>query len=104
MLLVLSSIKLYLQVDGGSNLSIKVSWSQRLSHSKGQFSLSIPFSFPQYVTPAGKKISKKEKIQLNVDSGPGTGLLCETTSHPLKVPPCMSDFDSVHNSINYQVT
>ncbi|KAF7142694.1 hypothetical protein RHSIM_Rhsim05G0005400 [Rhododendron simsii] len=71
-------------VDGGSNLSIKVSWSQRLSHSKGQFSLSIPFSFPQYVTPAGKKISKKEKIQLNVDSGPGTGLLCETTSHPLK--------------------
>ncbi|XP_058214944.1 uncharacterized protein LOC131326249 isoform X3 [Rhododendron vialii] len=71
-------------VDGGSNLSIKVSWSQRLLHSKGQFSLSIPFSFPQYVTPAGKKISKKEKIQLNVDSGPGTGLLCETTSHPLK--------------------
>ncbi|KAA8534761.1 hypothetical protein F0562_029797 [Nyssa sinensis] len=72
------------QVDGGSNLSIKVRWSQKLLFHNGQFSLSIPFSFPEYVTPAGKKISKKEKIQLNINVGPGTELLCKTTSHPLK--------------------
>ncbi|XP_057468021.1 uncharacterized protein LOC130757278 isoform X1 [Actinidia eriantha] len=72
------------QVDGGSNLLVKVSWSQRLLYIKDQFSLNIPFSFPEYVTPAGKKISKKEKIQLNMNSGPGTELLCRTTSHPLK--------------------
>ncbi|GMP36973.1 hypothetical protein CsSME_00008893 [Camellia sinensis var. sinensis] len=72
------------QVDGGSNISIKVSWSQKLLYSIDQLSLSIPFSFPEYVTPAGKKISKKEKIQLNVNAGPGTEVLCKTTSHPLK--------------------
>ncbi|KAL3535507.1 hypothetical protein ACH5RR_003968 [Cinchona calisaya] len=72
------------QVDGGSNLSIKVRWSQKLSYHDGQFTLNIPFSFPEYVTPAGKKISKKEKIHLNVDSGPGTEVFCKTTSHPLK--------------------
>ncbi|KAK2982220.1 hypothetical protein RJ640_009152 [Escallonia rubra] len=72
------------EVDGGSNLIIKVRWSQKLLYQDGQFTLNIPFSFPEYVTPAGKKISKKEKIQLNVNSGPGTEVLCKTTSHPLK--------------------
>lgn len=73
------------QVDGGSNLSVKVRWSQKLSYHDGQFTLNIPFSFPEYVTPAGKKLSKKEKIHLNMNSGPGTEVLCKTTSHPLKV-------------------
>ncbi|XP_057967864.1 uncharacterized protein LOC131157597 isoform X2 [Malania oleifera] len=72
------------QVDGGSNLSIKASWSQKLLYCNQQFSLEIPFSFPEYVTPAGKRISKKEKIQLNVNSGIGTEVLCRATSHPLK--------------------
>ncbi|CAK9155194.1 unnamed protein product [Ilex paraguariensis] len=72
------------QVDGGSNISIKVRWSQKLLYHNDQFTLSIPFHFPEYVTPAGKKISKKEKIHLNVNSGPGTEVLCKTTSHPLK--------------------
>ncbi|XP_027067154.1 uncharacterized protein [Coffea arabica] len=72
------------QVDGGSNLSVKVKWSQKLSYHDGQFTLNIPFSFPDYVTPAGKKISKKEKIHLNVNCGPETEVLCKTTSHPLK--------------------
>ncbi|KAL6974621.1 hypothetical protein U1Q18_028805 [Sarracenia purpurea var. burkii] len=72
------------QVDGGSNLSMKVSWSQKLLYNKGEFYLSIPFSFPEYVTPAGKKVSKREKIRLNLDSGLGIELLCKTSSHPLK--------------------
>ncbi|XP_052200302.1 uncharacterized protein LOC127806815 isoform X2 [Diospyros lotus] len=72
------------QVDGGSNLSIRVIWSQKLLYSNSEFTLSIPFSFPEYVIPAGKKISKKEKIVLNVNSGAGTEVLCKTTSHPLK--------------------
>ncbi|XP_010047465.2 uncharacterized protein LOC104436401 [Eucalyptus grandis] len=72
------------RVDGGSNISVKVCWSQKLSYCNGQFTLSVPFSFPEYVTPAGKKISKKEKIQVNVDSGTGSEVLCKTTSHPLK--------------------
>lgn len=74
------------QIDGGTNLSVKLRWSQKLLYNDGQFTLNIPFSFPEYVTPAGKKISKREKIQLNVNSGSGTEVLCKTTSHPLKVP------------------
>ncbi|KAK6941273.1 von Willebrand factor, type A [Dillenia turbinata] len=72
------------QVDGGTNLSIKVSWSQKLLYDEDQFSLIVPFSFLEYVTPAGKKISKKEKILLNVNPGTGTEVLCKTSSHPLK--------------------
>ncbi|XP_021901963.1 inter-alpha-trypsin inhibitor heavy chain H3 isoform X2 [Carica papaya] len=72
------------QIDGGTNLSIRLSWSQKLSYKDGQFSVNVPFRFPEYVTPAVKKISKKEKIQLNVDAGTGTEVLCKTSSHPLK--------------------
>ncbi|XP_073308221.1 uncharacterized protein [Primulina huaijiensis] len=71
------------QIDGGTNLSVKLRWSQKLLYHDGQFTLNIPFSFPEYVTPAGKKISKREKILLNVNSL-GTQVLCKTTSHPLK--------------------
>nr|KJB07323.1 hypothetical protein B456_001G016000 [Gossypium raimondii] len=72
------------QVDGGTNISIKLRWSQKLLYNDGQFTLTVPFSFPEYVTPAVRKISKKEKIQLNVNSGIVTGILCKATSHPLK--------------------
>ncbi|KAF5743034.1 hypothetical protein HS088_TW09G01096 [Tripterygium wilfordii] len=72
------------QVDGGSNLSIRLSWSQKLSYSDGQFSLNVPFSFPEHVTPAVKKLAKREKIQLNVNSGIGTQISCKMSSHPLK--------------------
>ncbi|XP_009764209.1 uncharacterized protein [Nicotiana sylvestris] len=72
------------QVAGGSILSIKVSWSQKLQYQDGQFSLNIPFSFPWYVNPVAKLLCKKERIQLNVNSGMGTEILCESSSHPLK--------------------
>lgn len=72
------------QVDGGSNLTVKVRWSQKIMYKDGEFILSVPYSFPEYVTPAGKKLPKKEKIQLNVDSGLNTEVLCNTSSHPLK--------------------
>ncbi|KAK1281224.1 hypothetical protein QJS04_geneDACA004889 [Acorus gramineus] len=72
------------QVDGGSIISIKVSWSQQLLYADGQFTISIPFSFPEYVAPFGKRFPKREKIQLNINTGLGKEVLCETTSHPLK--------------------
>nr|XP_043624397.1 inter alpha-trypsin inhibitor, heavy chain 4-like [Erigeron canadensis] len=72
------------QVDGGSNLSFKVTWSQKLIYKDGDFTLDVPFSFPEYVTPAGKKFSKKESIQLNINIGLGTEVVIRTASHPLK--------------------
>ncbi|VFQ83680.1 unnamed protein product [Cuscuta campestris] len=72
------------QIDGGANISVTIRWSQKLVYHDGQFSLNIPFSFPEYVTPAGKKISKREKIKLNVNAFPGAEVLCKTSSHPMK--------------------
>ncbi|XP_039038432.1 uncharacterized protein LOC120175958 isoform X2 [Hibiscus syriacus] len=72
------------QVDGGSNISVKVRWSQKLSYQDGQYCLNVPFSFPAYVIPAGKKIPKREKIQLNVNFCTRTELLIKCSSHPLK--------------------
>ncbi|GAA0157137.1 hypothetical protein LIER_38405 [Lithospermum erythrorhizon] len=72
------------RVDGGSNISIKAKWSQKLLYRDGQFTLCIPFTFPEYVVPAGLKMAKKEKIQLHVNAGNQTEVLCTITSHPLK--------------------
>ncbi|CAN1136180.1 hypothetical protein LINPERHAP1_LOCUS12750 [Linum perenne] len=73
------------KVDGGTILSIKASWMQKSQFKNGEFSVDIPFSFPEYVTPFAKKLPKKEKIQLNVNSGSATEIICRNTSHPLKV-------------------
>ena len=75
------------QVNGGSQFSVKIRWSQKLLYHDGQVSLSVPFSFPAYVIPLEKKLSKKEKIYLNVNSGTATEVLCKSSSHPLKVKP-----------------
>ncbi|XP_061996345.1 uncharacterized protein LOC133714275 [Rosa rugosa] len=71
-------------VDGGVNLTIKMRWSQKLLYRNGEFSLDIPFTFPEFVIPPGKKYLKKEKIELNVNSGLGTEILFKGTSHLLK--------------------
>ncbi|KAJ0798038.1 putative von Willebrand factor, type A, von Willebrand factor A-like domain superfamily [Helianthus annuus] len=80
----------FFQVDGGSNLSIKVRWSQKIMYKDGEFILDVPYSFPEYVTPASKKIPKKEKIQLNVNCGPIAEVSWSTTSHQLKERKCES--------------
>ncbi|OAY53231.1 uncharacterized protein LOC110613406 [Manihot esculenta] len=72
------------QVGGGIIISVKVTWSQKLAYSEGQFCLNVPFSFPAFVNPVDKKISKREKIMLNVNSGFGKEILCKSTSHALK--------------------
>ncbi|GAA0156541.1 hypothetical protein LIER_14018 [Lithospermum erythrorhizon] len=72
------------QIDGGSNISIKAKWSQELLYHDGQLTVSIPYTFPEYITPAGLKMAKKEKIQLHVNAGSQTEVLCKTNSHPLK--------------------
>ncbi|XP_054807551.1 uncharacterized protein LOC129309839 isoform X1 [Prosopis cineraria] len=72
------------EIDGGSNLSIKITWSQKLLYSNDEFFLNVPFTFPAFVKPAGKRIPKREKIQINVNAGVGSELLCKTISHPLK--------------------
>ncbi|KAJ7963305.1 putative Inter-alpha-trypsin inhibitor heavy chain-related [Quillaja saponaria] len=72
------------QVDGGSKISIKISWSQKLLYDDGQFCLNIPFSFPAYVMPLGKQVTKRESIFIKVNSCIGTEVFFKCTSHPLK--------------------
>jgi hypothetical protein len=45
----------------------------------------VPFTFPEFINPAGKRMAKREKIRLNVDVVAGSELLFKTTSHPLQV-------------------
>ncbi|XP_027338364.1 von Willebrand factor A domain-containing protein DDB_G0286969-like [Abrus precatorius] len=72
------------QIHGGSNLSVKIRWSQKILYCNDEFSLNVPFTFPDFVNPVGKKMSKKEKIQVNGDTITGSELLSKTSSHPLK--------------------
>ncbi|KAI3407298.1 Proteasome subunit alpha type, partial [Psidium guajava] len=72
------------QVVGGSTISVKANWSQKLTYQGSLFCLSIPFTFPSYVNPVAGKMPKKEKVLLNVNSGTGIELLRDHTSHPLK--------------------
>ncbi|PHU08224.1 hypothetical protein BC332_24713 [Capsicum chinense] len=72
------------EIDGGTYISVTLRWSQKLLYRDGQFTLSIPYSFPEYVTPAGKKITKKENIKFNVNCGPGIEVSSKAISHPFK--------------------
>ncbi|PNY09308.1 inter-alpha-trypsin inhibitor heavy chain H3 [Trifolium pratense] len=71
-------------IDGGSNLSIKLNWSQKIICGNDVFSLNVPFNFPDFVNPAGKRMSKKEKILINVNAATGSEVTCKTSSHPMK--------------------
>ncbi|KAK6914675.1 von Willebrand factor, type A [Dillenia turbinata] len=72
------------QVEGGCELSVKASWSQKLIFRDAQFSLIVPFTVPAYVNPAGKNVARREMIQLNMNSPTGSEILCRVSSHPLK--------------------
>ncbi|KAG8380177.1 hypothetical protein BUALT_Bualt07G0166400 [Buddleja alternifolia] len=72
------------RVDGGTILSVKVRWSHKLLYQEGQFCLNVPFTFPSYVIPMTKNLTKMEKILVNVNSGAGTEVLYQSDSHPLK--------------------
>ncbi|XP_068660894.1 uncharacterized protein [Aristolochia californica] len=72
------------KVDGGSVLSVKIRWRQQLLYSDGQFSIAVPFSFPDYVNPSGKMFASSEKIQLNVNTGMAKEVIFKTISHALK--------------------
>ncbi|KAJ4834720.1 hypothetical protein Tsubulata_007676 [Turnera subulata] len=72
------------KVDGGTNISITMNWMQKLLYHDGEFSLLVPFNFPDYVTPPVKKLPKKEKILVNVNCGTGSEILCKKTSYPFK--------------------
>ncbi|XP_073295862.1 uncharacterized protein [Primulina huaijiensis] len=72
------------QVEGGTELSVRVSWSQKLLYQDGKFNLTVPFTFPSYVVPVMKKLPTKESILVNVNSGLGTEISCECSTHPLK--------------------
>ncbi|XP_050381849.1 uncharacterized protein LOC126798829 [Argentina anserina] len=73
------------QVEGGSFISLRIRWSQKLIYHDGKFCLSVPFNFPAYVNPLGNNITKGEKILLSVNMGADAEVLCQSTSHPLKV-------------------
>lgn len=73
------------KVDGGCDIYLKVSWSQKLLYRDGQFTVDVPFNFPDYVSPFAKIFSKREKIQLNVNIGAKKEVIIRTTSHALKV-------------------
>ncbi|KAG8063075.1 hypothetical protein GUJ93_ZPchr0003g17268 [Zizania palustris] len=72
------------QVGGGENIFATIRWSQRLLYDNGQFSIDIPFQFPQYVNPLPKVFMKREKIELTVNTGVSKEVLLQGSSHPLK--------------------
>lgn len=63
---------------------MKLHWSQKLSYNDGKFTLTVPFNFPEFVTPAIRQIPKKERIQLNVNSGIASGIVYQAVSHPFQ--------------------
>ncbi|TVU46604.1 hypothetical protein EJB05_06149, partial [Eragrostis curvula] len=72
------------QVGGGDDIFATIRWSQSLLYDNGQFSVEVPFRFPSFVNPLPKIFTKKEKIQLTVNTGVSKEVLLQGTSHPLK--------------------
>ncbi|KAH0460191.1 hypothetical protein IEQ34_010854 [Dendrobium chrysotoxum] len=61
-----------------------LNWSQKLLYKDGHFSISIPFNFPEFVTPFAKIVAKREKIQLNVNICNENEVMIKKASHALK--------------------
>ncbi|KAK8941398.1 hypothetical protein KSP39_PZI010121 [Platanthera zijinensis] len=72
------------QVDGGCDISLEVSWSQKLLHEDGHLSIKIPFTFPEYVAPFAKIVPKREIIELNVNTGTEKEVIIQKSTHALK--------------------
>ncbi|ONK75104.1 uncharacterized protein A4U43_C03F13360 [Asparagus officinalis] len=72
------------QVDGGCEISLKVSWSQKLLYKDGLFAVTVPFRFPDFVNPSAKIFSKREKVHLYVNTSTGKEVVIQRTSHALK--------------------
>ncbi|KAI3521349.1 hypothetical protein L1887_10812 [Cichorium endivia] len=72
------------QVEGGSYIHVTFKWSQKLLYQDHQFSLNVPFTFPDHVHPVVKATPNKEKLVLNVNSGTNTEIICNFSSHPLQ--------------------
>ncbi|KAL1363967.1 hypothetical protein HN51_012127 [Arachis hypogaea] len=72
------------QIDGGSIISVKFRWSQNILCRNDLFSLLVPFTFPDFVNPAGKRMSKKEAMQVKVNAVTGNEFQPHQMSHPLK--------------------
>lgn len=79
----------FIKVGGGEDIFATIRWSQKLLYDNGQFSVDIPFQFPQYVNPLPKVFMKKEKIQLTLNSGVSNEIVLKGSSHPLKVIKCL---------------
>ncbi|XP_020582974.1 von Willebrand factor A domain-containing protein DDB_G0292740-like [Phalaenopsis equestris] len=71
------------QVDGGCDISLVVSWSQKSLYRDGHLSIRIPFTFPENVTPF-TGIVEKEKILLNVNPGTEKDVIIQKSTHSLK--------------------
>ncbi|KAJ0798590.1 putative von Willebrand factor, type A, von Willebrand factor A-like domain superfamily [Helianthus annuus] len=70
--------------DADCSCRVAIPMGEEVIYKDGEFILTVPYSFPEYVTPASKKHPKKERIQLKVNCGLTTDIACKTTSHPLK--------------------
>ncbi|KAK9056566.1 hypothetical protein SSX86_023928 [Deinandra increscens subsp. villosa] len=73
-----------LQVEGGSNIHVKVRWSLKMSYLGDGFGLCVPFTYPAHVFPVSHKVPCTEKILLDVNSGTCGVITCNIASHPLK--------------------
>ncbi|KAA0059388.1 von Willebrand factor A domain-containing protein 5A isoform X2 [Cucumis melo var. makuwa] len=73
------------KVEGGCTLSVRINWSQRIPYVDDLFCLSVPFSFPAYLVPPGKKSKNSQKILLHINSGISSEVVCKHTSHPMKI-------------------
>ncbi|KAE8654634.1 hypothetical protein F3Y22_tig00117048pilonHSYRG01214 [Hibiscus syriacus] len=74
---------------GGTNIGIKLRWSQNLSFNEGEFSLTVPFSFPEYVAPVvgGTNIGIKLRWSQNLSFNEGEFSLTVPFSFPEYVAP-----------------
>lgn len=65
-------------------ISLKVSWVQNMLYKDDEFTIKIPFKFPEFVNPV-KNVARKEKIKLCLNTGTAMEVICKATSHALKV-------------------
>jgi len=85
------------QVEGGSNLKLKITWFQPMTFAEGLYSLRVPFVFPETILPLSTELAAVTKVKCTINTGTNDPVEVGTFGNPMKV--CTSCLYKVKNSV-----
>jgi hypothetical protein len=72
------------QVEGGSKLTLKITWFQPMTFAEGLYSLRVPFVFPETILPFATELASITKIKCTINTGTNDPVEVGKFDNPMK--------------------